>query len=69
VKLRLTRAGARIKAQQKVLDPDRVGDLLKRLGPQQQQQAVAALAELARAADEMLAAQVSRGNAAHVPGL
>jgi DNA-binding MarR family transcriptional regulator len=63
VKLRLTRAGARIKAQQKVLDPDRVGDLLKRLDPQQQRQAVAALAELARAADEMLAARVDRGPA------
>jgi MarR family transcriptional regulator, organic hydroperoxide resistance regulator len=60
VSLRLTRAGARMKAAQTVLDPQRVRGLLDRLSPDERADALRGLALLARAADEALASW-SRG--------
>jgi DNA-binding MarR family transcriptional regulator len=58
--LRLTPAGTRMKLAQRVLDPERVAALLKRLARHEQALALGGLALLARAAAEELAAQ-SRG--------
>ena len=52
--LRLTRAGARIKDQEKVLDPDLLRAMLGRLSATERKQAISGLALLARAAREMM---------------
>ena len=53
VGLRLTKAGERIKRQQKVLDPDRVAQMLRRLNAKQRKAALEGLQLLARAASEV----------------
>jgi DNA-binding MarR family transcriptional regulator len=53
--LRLTPAGARMKAAQSVLDPDRVRAVLRRLTPAERAEALHGLALLARAASEEIA--------------
>jgi DNA-binding MarR family transcriptional regulator len=61
VNLRLTRAGARIKEQQKVLDPSLVRAMLERLAPDDRQSALAGLRLLAGAAAELMASgQIKR---------
>jgi DNA-binding MarR family transcriptional regulator len=60
IRLRLTPAGARMKAAQTVLDPQRVRALLDRLTPGERADALRGLALLAHAADEALASW-SRG--------
>jgi DNA-binding MarR family transcriptional regulator len=54
VNLRLTRAGVRIKERQKVLDPEIVEAMLRRLPALERQSAVAGLQSLARAASELV---------------
>jgi DNA-binding MarR family transcriptional regulator len=53
VDLRLTKAGARIKSQKSVLDPERVRGMLDRLTSSERQQAIHGLSLLARAAEAM----------------
>src|SRR5215471_19062609 len=55
VELRLTEAGARIKKQQKVLEPALVGAMLKRLDERKRKQALRGLELLAEASREMAA--------------
>jgi DNA-binding MarR family transcriptional regulator len=55
VNLRLTKAGARIKEQQKVLDPGLVEAVLKRLSPGEREEALAGMRVLARGAMEIIA--------------
>jgi DNA-binding MarR family transcriptional regulator len=55
VNLRLTKAGARVKAQQKVLDTRLVEAVLRRLLPAERESVVSGLRTLARAANEMTA--------------
>lgn len=55
VDLRLTAAGVRIKRQQKVLEPDLVAAVLRRLDQQRRSEALRGLDLLAGAADEMVA--------------
>ena len=54
VDLRLTTAGARIKRQQKVLEPELVAAMLARLGPERRQAALRGLELLAEAAAAMI---------------
>jgi MarR family transcriptional regulator, organic hydroperoxide resistance regulator len=54
VNLRLTPAGARIKREQKVLDPERIAPLLRRLKPEELAAALTGLEILARAAGELM---------------
>jgi DNA-binding MarR family transcriptional regulator len=54
VKLRLTQAGARIKEQQKVLDPHLVAAMLQRLTPAQRESALGGLRVLAAAAEGLM---------------
>jgi DNA-binding MarR family transcriptional regulator len=54
VNLRLTAAGARIKRQQKVLEPDCVAAMLQRLTAAERQSAIEGFALLARAAEELI---------------
>jgi DNA-binding MarR family transcriptional regulator len=54
VNLRLTKAGLRIKEQQKVLDPDLVKAMLGRLSTSERGTAIAGLRILARAAAELI---------------
>ena len=61
VHLRLTTSGVRIKRQQKVLEPERVGALLRRLSAAERREALAGLALLARAARELTAAAAGSG--------
>ena len=61
VRLRLTRAGVRIKKEKSVLDPRRVAALLRRLSKDEREQGIAGLALLARAASEELASRGARG--------
>jgi DNA-binding MarR family transcriptional regulator len=56
VRLRLSRAGARMKAAQTVLDPERVNKVLGRLAPTERADALRGLALLARASGEEIAA-------------
>ena len=58
--LRLTPAGARMKAAQTVLDPDRVRVMLRRLDRAERAAAMKGLALLARAAAEELASRSRR---------
>lgn len=60
VNLRLTSAGVRIKAQQKVLDPKLVEAMLRRLSVDQRESALAGLRLLARAASELASGEVGR---------
>jgi len=55
VELRLTPAGARIKRQQKVLEPELVAAMLARLDPAARRRALEGLELLAEAAGEMVA--------------
>ena len=55
VNLLLTKAGMRIKEQQKVLDPDLVEALFRNLSPVDRETALAGLKILARAATELVA--------------
>jgi DNA-binding MarR family transcriptional regulator len=55
VNLRLTAAGLRIQEQQKVLDPQLVEAMLRRLPSDQRNAALAGLRTLAQAAQEMIA--------------
>jgi DNA-binding MarR family transcriptional regulator len=55
VNLRLTKLGLRIKEQQKVLDPDLIEAMLRRLPSQERESALAGLKVLARAATELVA--------------
>ena len=57
VELRLTAAGARLKQQQNMLEPELVGALLKRLKAQDRVRALEGLELLAGAANQMIAAQ------------
>lgn len=52
--LRLSRAGARVKEAQQVLDPNRVAGVLRRLRPEERAAAIAGLELLARAAGEFM---------------
>jgi MarR family transcriptional regulator, organic hydroperoxide resistance regulator len=54
IELRLTETGARFKQQQKVLDPELVGSLLKRLPGRDRAGALRGLELLAEAANEMI---------------
>ena len=56
IELRLTEAGNRLKQQQKLLDPELVGSLLKRLEEPDRAKALSGLGLLAQAASEMIAA-------------
>ena len=56
IELRLTDAGNRLKQQQKLLDPELVGSLLKRLKGPDRAKALDGLELLAEAATEMMAA-------------
>jgi DNA-binding MarR family transcriptional regulator len=60
INLRLTKAGLRIKRQQKVLDPDLVEAMLRRLSPDERAAALSGLESLARAATAVLADRQSR---------
>ena len=68
VDLRLTAAGVGIKKQQKVLEPDLIAALLRRLDPVRRQQALRGLELLAEAAKEMIASgdlqRILRGESA-----
>jgi MarR family transcriptional regulator, organic hydroperoxide resistance regulator len=68
VDLRLTEAGADIKKQQKVLEPDLIAAMLRRLEPVRRRQALRGLELLAEAAKEMVASgelqRILRGGAA-----
>jgi DNA-binding MarR family transcriptional regulator len=57
VNLRLTRAGLRIKEQQKVLDPDLVEAMLRQLSAADRELALAGLKILGRAASELVASR------------
>ena len=57
VGLRLTRSGARIKDQDKVLDPERLRSLLSRLSAGERKDALRGLGLLARAASEEMHAK------------
>jgi DNA-binding MarR family transcriptional regulator len=57
VGLRLTKAGVRIKREKSVLDPERVGAMLRRLSKDERAQGIAGLALLAQAASEELASR------------
>ena len=61
VELRLTKDGVRVKESQTVLDPDRVEALLERLSPKDREAALAGLAALAGAADELVRAGAGSG--------
>jgi DNA-binding MarR family transcriptional regulator len=61
VRLRLTRSGARMKAAQTVLDPDRVRRLLERLTVAERADALRGLALLARAAGEEISSWSRKG--------
>lgn len=54
VSLRLTKAGVRIKSQQKVLDPERVRNVLGELTAEEREQAIHGLALLARASGQAM---------------
>ncbi len=54
VELRLTRAGVRIKRQQKVLEPELIAAVLARLGPIRRRAALRGLSLLAEASAEMI---------------
>ena len=58
--LRLTKAGARIKAQEKVLDPGALRGMLSRLSPAERKEALHGLGLLARAAQESMHAKHER---------
>jgi DNA-binding MarR family transcriptional regulator len=60
INLRLTKAGLRIKQQQKVLDPALVGAMLRYLQPAERAAALAGLQSLARAASAVVADRQSR---------
>jgi DNA-binding MarR family transcriptional regulator len=68
VDLRLTAAGVGIKKQQKVLEPELVAAMLRRLDPARRQQALHGLELLAEAAREMIASgdlqRILKGGAA-----
>jgi DNA-binding MarR family transcriptional regulator len=68
VDLRLTEAGAGIKKQQKVLEPDLIAAMLRHLEPVRRRQALRGLELLAEAAKEMVASgelqRILRGGAA-----
>jgi len=68
VDLRLTESGAGIKKQQKVLEPDLIAAMLRRLDPARRRQALHGLELLAEAAKEMVASgelqRILRGGAA-----
>ena len=55
VNLRLTKAGLRIKEQQKVLDPELVEAMLRKLTVEERESAMAGLRTLAKAAEELIA--------------
>jgi MarR family transcriptional regulator, organic hydroperoxide resistance regulator len=57
VNLRLTKAGVRIKAKQKVLEPRLVEEMLRLLSPDERASALTGLRVLARAASELVAAR------------
>lgn len=57
VELRLTEDGVRVKESQTVLDPERVRALLDVLSPERRREALAGLAVLAAAADELMRTQ------------
>ena len=61
VGLRLTPAGARMKAAQTVLDPARVRAVLRRLSPSERDQALRGLALLARASTHEIASKSGAG--------
>jgi MarR family transcriptional regulator, organic hydroperoxide resistance regulator len=63
--LRLTEAGQRIKSASSVLEPERVEALLKQIPPDERTAALAGLARLAGAADEVIQARAApdRGRA------
>ncbi|HVM60115.1 MAG TPA: MarR family transcriptional regulator [Verrucomicrobiae bacterium] len=61
IELRLTSAGARLKQQQKVLEPELVRSLLKRLTGPDRAQALHGLELLARAANEMMEGRSAEG--------
>jgi DNA-binding MarR family transcriptional regulator len=65
VQLRLTEAGARVRAESSVLEPELVADVLAELPPAERAEALHGLALLARAA---LAAQQRRTRAARARG-
>jgi MarR family transcriptional regulator, organic hydroperoxide resistance regulator len=68
VDLRLTEAGVGIKKQQKVLEPELIAAMLRRLDPVRRQQALRGLELLAEAANEMVASgdlqRILKGGAA-----
>ena len=68
VELRLTDAGTRLKQQQRVLDPEQVGFLLKRLKGQERMEALHGLELLATAAAEMAADWQANNPRARLPG-
>lgn len=61
VGLRLTKAGVRIKREKSVLDPERVRGMLRRLSPDECEQAITGLELLARAAGEELESRRGTG--------
>lgn len=61
VKLRLSKAGVRIKEAQSVLDPERLASVVARLTPGERQDAVRGLALLARAAQEEMHSRSLQG--------
>jgi DNA-binding MarR family transcriptional regulator len=60
VALRITRAGARLRDQMTVLDPERVRGMLARLKPGERREAIRGLELLARAADESIVSRAER---------
>jgi DNA-binding MarR family transcriptional regulator len=60
LKLRITRAGVRLREAKSVLDPGRVRALLARLTPYQREAGVHGLALLARAGSEQMEEQSKR---------
>lgn len=68
VDLRLTEAGVGIKKQQKVLEPELIAAMLRRLDPVQRRQALQGLELLAEAAKELIASgdlrRILKGGAA-----
>jgi DNA-binding MarR family transcriptional regulator len=65
IELRLTETGDGLKQQQKTLDPERVGALLKRLQGRDRAGALRGLELLAKAAAEMIAAWQMNNNRRH----
>jgi DNA-binding MarR family transcriptional regulator len=63
VALRITRAGARLRDQKTVLDPDRVQAMLRRLTPADRRDALRGLELLARAAGETITSKKERTHA------